>query len=145
LLPDFDSLPVPAAMLSLKCISREVVRPFVALAWPRNFTKHSNFIMEYLAELKFAAAELMTFGHIYFPGFLVPAPDLVALRDGIDPDVRGVSDVAWKQLNSAAKWLDLLAVHPVVFMMRGGERDHLSAMWTLGVGLPRQKCLDVYA
>jgi hypothetical protein len=101
--------------------------------------------MEYLAELKFAAAELLTFGHIYFPGLPVPAPDLLALRDGIDPTVRGVSDVARKQLSSAAKWLDLLAVHALVDMMRGGEQDHLSAMWTLGAGLPQQKCLDVYA
>jgi hypothetical protein len=132
-------------VLPLKRISRAAVGPSVALAWPRNFTKHSNFIMEYLAELKFAAAELLTFGHIYFPGLLVPAPDLLALRDGIDPDVRGVSNIVRKQLSSATKWLDLLAVHAVVDMMRGGERDHLSAMWTSGAGLPQQKCLDVYA
>jgi hypothetical protein len=96
LFPDFDSLPVPAAVLPLKRISRAAVGPSVALAWPRNFTKHSNFIMEYLAELKFAAAELLTFGHIYFLGLPVPAPDLLALRDGIGPNVRGVFDVALK-------------------------------------------------
>jgi hypothetical protein len=91
--------------------------------------------MEYLAELKFATAELMMFGHIYFLGLLLPTPDLVALWDGIEPDARVVSDVAWKQLNNAAKWLDLLVVHAIVDMMRGGEQDHLTGMWTSGAGL----------
>jgi hypothetical protein len=136
LLPSFGSTLVPVAVLSLKRISRATVGPFVALAWPRNFTKEKNFIMEYLAELKFAAVELMTFGHTYFPGLLILAPDLVALRDGIEPGTRVLSNVAWKQLSSAAKWLDMLVVHAVVDMMRGGEQDHLTGMWTFGVGLP---------
>ena len=95
--------------------------------------------------MKFAAAELMTFGHIYFFGLLVPALNLVALWDGIDPNVRGVSNVEQKQLSNVAKWLDLLVVHTVVDMMRGGERDHLMVMWTSRAGLPRQKCLHIYS
>jgi hypothetical protein len=42
-------------------------------------------MVDYLAELRFAAEDLITFGHIYFLGLPLPVHELEALRDGIEP------------------------------------------------------------
>jgi hypothetical protein len=66
MLPQFETLPVPGAILPLKRISRAAVGPHVALAWPRNYTKEQQFLEEYKAEFRFAAADVITFGRFYF-------------------------------------------------------------------------------
>jgi hypothetical protein len=112
------------------------------LAWPRNYTKQKRFLDEYKAEFRFAAADVITFGRFYFPGLPLPVPGLETLRDGIDTATGEVSEAALKCIDDAVRWLEQVTVSGVVDLMRGGGLDHLTAMWMLGVGLPRQQCLD---
>jgi hypothetical protein len=142
ILPQFETLPVPEAVLPLKRISRTAVGPHVALAWPRNYTNQQQFLEEYKAEFKFATADVITFGRVYFPGLPLPIPELEAIRDGVDAVMGNISDPTQKCIDAGIRWLEQLTIRGVVDMMRAGGLDHLTAMWTLGAGLPRQQCLD---
>jgi hypothetical protein len=83
--PGFVGLPVPGAILALKRISRAAVGPSMALVWPKNYTREQAFLVDYLVELRFAAEDLITFGHLYFPSLPLPVQELEVLWDGIEP------------------------------------------------------------
>jgi hypothetical protein len=122
----------------LKHISRAAVGPYVALAWPRNYTKDRRFLDEYKMEFRFTVADIISFGHFYFLGLRLPVPQLETLHDGIHLVDGSVSDAALKCVGKGIKWLEQLTMCGVVDLMHGGGFDHLTAMWTLGASLPRQ-------
>jgi hypothetical protein len=80
----------------LKRINRATVKPSIALAWPRNYTKDWRFLDEFKTEFQFAAASVISFGHFYFPSLPLHVPQLEIVLNGIDLVDGNVSDAALK-------------------------------------------------
>jgi hypothetical protein len=98
--PGFAELLVLGAFRALKHISRAAVGPSVALAWPKNY-----FLVDYLAELRFAAEDLITFGHLYFLGLPLLVQELEVPWDGIEPVGRQIFHAAQRLVNSGKGWV----------------------------------------
>ena len=89
----------------MKRISCTTVGPHVALEWLQNYRKKEQFLEEYMAIFRFAAADVITFGCFYSPDLPLHVLELEAIRDGMDAVTGNIFDATRKCINVGIKWL----------------------------------------